>query len=56
MGGNLTPIGATANVLACGMLERRGYEINLGRYMAIAVPFSIAAVAMVHILLQLAWL
>jgi Na+/H+ antiporter NhaD/arsenite permease-like protein len=56
MGGNLTPVGATANVLACGMLERRGYEIDLRKYIAIAAPFSIAAVAAVHILLQLNWL
>ncbi len=56
MGGNLTPVGATANVLVCSMLERRGYKINLGRYMEIAVPFSVAAVAAVHILLQVAWL
>jgi Na+/H+ antiporter NhaD/arsenite permease-like protein len=56
MGGNLTPIGATANVLACGMLEKRGYKIELVKYMKIAIPFSIAAVASVHILMQLTWL
>ena len=54
--GNITPVGATANVLACGMLEQRGYRIDLGRYMKISVPFSVAAVAVVHILLQLIWL
>lgn len=56
IGGNLTPIGATANVLACGMLEKRGYKIDLVKWMAIAVPFSIAAVAAVHILMQLTWM
>jgi Na+/H+ antiporter NhaD/arsenite permease-like protein len=56
IGGNITPVGATANVLACGMLEQRGYRIDLGRYMKISVPFSVAAVAAVHILLQLIWL
>jgi Na+/H+ antiporter NhaD/arsenite permease-like protein len=56
IGGNITPVGATANVLACGMLERRGYRIDLGRYMKISVPFSVAAVAAVYILLQLIWL
>ena len=29
IGGNITPVGATANVLACGMLEKRGYRIDL---------------------------
>jgi len=56
IGGNLTPVGATANVLACGMLEKRGYKIELGKYLAIAVPFSLSAVVVVHILLQLIWL
>ena len=56
MGGNLTPVGATANVLACGMLERRGYQIQLFRYMAISVPFTVAAVLPAQLLLQWLWL
>lgn len=56
MGGNLTPVGATANVLACGMLEQRGYKIQLFRFMAISVPFTIAAVVPTHLLLQWLWL
>ena len=56
IGGNITPVGATANVLACGMLEKRGYKIELGKYMAISIPFSVAAVLAGHILLQLTWL
>ncbi|HEU0022684.1 MAG TPA: SLC13 family permease [Dehalococcoidia bacterium] len=56
MGGNITPVGATANVLACGILERRGYKIQLQRYMAISVPFTIAAVLPTHLLLQWLWL
>jgi Na+/H+ antiporter NhaD/arsenite permease-like protein len=56
IGGNITPVGATANVLACGMLERRGHRIDLGAYMRISVPFSVAAVLVVHLLLQVLWL
>ena len=56
IGGNLTPVGATANVLACGMLEKRGYKIELGKYMAIALPYSLSAVLIAHILIQLVWL
>jgi Na+/H+ antiporter NhaD/arsenite permease-like protein len=56
MGGNLTPVGATANVLACGMLEKRGYSIQLGSYIKIAWPFTLAAVATAHVLLQFLWL
>ena len=56
IGGNITPVGATANVLACGMLEKRGYKIELGKYLALSVPFSVAPVIVAHILLQLIWL
>ena len=56
IGGNITPVGATANVLACGMLEKRGYRIDLWSYMKISLPFSVAAVLPVHLLIQWLWL
>lgn len=56
IGGNITPVGATANVLACGMLEKRGYRIDLWEYMKISIPFSVAAVLSVHLLIQWLWL
>ena len=56
IGGNITPVGAAANVFACGILEKHGYKIVLKEYLKIGVPFSIAAVATVHILLQIFWL
>ena len=56
IGGNITPVGATANVFACGMLEKRGYKINLRDYLKISLPFSLIAVAVCHVLLQILWL
>ncbi len=56
IGGNITPVGASANVFACGILEKHGYKINLIEYIKIGLPFSVAAVATVHILLQIFWL
>jgi Na+/H+ antiporter NhaD/arsenite permease-like protein len=56
IGGNITPVGATTNVLACGMLEKRGYKIELSKFLSIALPFSVSAVLIVHILLELVWL
>jgi Na+/H+ antiporter NhaD/arsenite permease-like protein len=56
IGGNLTPVGATANVLACGMLEKRGYKVQFSKYLRIAGPVSISAVLIIHILLQSIWL
>ena len=56
IGGNITPVGASANVFACGILEKHGYKINLIEYIKIGLPFSVVAVATVHILLQIFWL
>jgi len=56
IGGNITPVGATANVFACGILEKQGRKVQLGRYLKLSIPFSLAAVAVAHILLQLIWL
>jgi Na+/H+ antiporter NhaD/arsenite permease-like protein len=56
IGGNITPVGATANVFACGILEKHGVKVPLGRYLKQSIPFSVAAVAAAHILLQLVWM
>ena len=55
IGGNITPVGATANVLACGMLEKRGYKIELGSWLKIAVPFSCVAVLVAMVLTHIFW-
>jgi Na+/H+ antiporter NhaD/arsenite permease-like protein len=56
IGGNLTPVGATANVIACSILERRGFKIRLRSYTAIALPFTFFSVLAVHLLIQFMWL
>ena len=56
IGGNITPVGATANVFACGVLERHGIKIKLRDYLKISLPFSIIAVLVSHILLQILWM
>jgi Na+/H+ antiporter NhaD/arsenite permease-like protein len=56
IGGNVTPVGATANVFACGILEKQGQKVHLVSYLKLSIPFSVAAVATAHILLQLFWM
>ncbi len=56
IGGNITPVGATANVFACGILEKHGVKVPLGRYFKLSIPFSVSAVAAAHLLLQLVWM
>lgn len=43
LGGNLTPIGASANVVAYSSLEKEGVKIGWGRWLKLALPPSLAA-------------
>lgn len=45
LGGNLTPIGASANITAVGILRKEGYEVKTVQFMKISVPFTLIAVA-----------
>lgn len=44
LGGNITPIGASANITAIGILRKNGYEVKTSQFMKIGVPFTLVAV------------
>ena len=44
LGGNLTPIGASANITAIGILRKNGEEVTTGDFLRIGVPFTLTAV------------
>ncbi len=44
LGGNITPIGASANITGIGILRKEGYEVKAGDFMKISVPFTLTAV------------
>ncbi len=44
LGGNLTPIGASANVVTLGILKKHGYTVSFKEFMRIGIPFTVAAV------------
>lgn len=44
LGGNGTMIGASANVVACGMLEKKNHKVNFIEYMKFAFPLMILSV------------
>ena len=44
LGGNITPIGASANIAGVGMLRKEGYEVSFGDFMRIGIPFTLTAV------------
>jgi Na+/H+ antiporter NhaD/arsenite permease-like protein len=55
LGGNLTPIGASANIAGVGMLRKEGYEVSFGDFMKIGVPFTLTAVMTGYLFVWFVW-
>lgn len=55
LGGNLTPIGASANIAAIGILRKNGEAVSARDFLRVGVPFTLAAVAGGYIYLWLVW-
>lgn len=55
LGGNMTPIGASANIAGLGILRKEGYEVSSGTFMKIGIPFTLAAVLTGYVLIWLIW-
>ena len=55
LGGNLTPFGASANVVAMGILKKEGYPITFPGFLKISAPFTVLTTAAAAALLWLVW-
>jgi Na+/H+ antiporter NhaD/arsenite permease-like protein len=55
LGGNITPIGASANITGIGILRKNGYEVPAKTFMRISVPFTLAAVTVGYVFLWVFW-
>ena len=55
LGGNLTPIGASANIAAIGILRRNGEAVRTRDFLRIGVPFTLTAVLSGYGYLWLVW-
>lgn len=55
LGGNLTPYGASANVVAMGILKDEGHPVNFGGFLKIAAPFTLLTTAAAAALLWGVW-
>lgn len=56
LGGNLTPIGASANITALGILRKDGHTVSTQDFMKIGVPFTLAAVITGYVLIWFIWM
>jgi Na+/H+ antiporter NhaD/arsenite permease-like protein len=55
LGGNLTPIGASANIAAIGILRKDGYTVTTKDFLRIGVPFTLVAVLVGYAFIWLVW-
>ena len=55
LGGNLTPVGASANIAGIGILQKEGYEVSTTDYLKIGVPFTLVAVIAGYVVNWLVW-
>ena len=55
LGGNITPIGASANITGIGILRKEGYEVKAKEFMKISVPFTLTAVLSGYLIIWLFW-
>ncbi len=55
LGGNLTPIGASANITAIGILRKNGEEVKIKDFLRIGVPFTLVAVFVGYAYIWLVW-
>lgn len=55
LGGNITPIGASANIVACNLLKKEGHSVKFGEFMRIGLPFTLAAVIPAYLFIWFLW-
>ena len=55
LGGNITPIGASANITAIGILRREGKEVKNSDFFKIGIPFTLSAIIPAYIYIWLVY-
>lgn len=55
LGGNLTPIGASANIAACGLLKKEGKDVSFKDFIKIGAPLTLSALTIGYIFIWCIW-
>ena len=55
LGGNITHVGASANVVAASILRREGYHVGLREFGRIGLPFTLGATVGSYLFVWLLW-
>ena len=51
LGGNCTPIGASANITGIGILRKEGHNVSNGDFFKIGIPFTLSAIVSAYALI-----
>ena len=55
LGGNLTPIGASANIAGIGILRKEGYTVKTKEFLKYGIPLTLAAVVTGYLMVWALW-
>jgi Na+/H+ antiporter NhaD/arsenite permease-like protein len=55
LGGNITPIGASANIVACSLLKKEGHRVSFREFAKIGLPFTLVAVTAAYLFIWFVW-
>jgi Na+/H+ antiporter NhaD/arsenite permease-like protein len=55
LGGNITPIGASCNMVTVGILRKEGYKVKFSEFVKLGLPFTFIAVLLGSLLIWAIW-
>ena len=55
LGGNITPIGASCNVVTVGILKKEGHQVKFNEFVKLGLPFTLAAVLLGSLFIWWVW-
>ncbi len=55
LGGNISPVGASANIVSVGLLRRKGHHVGFWQFVGMGFPFTIGATVPAYLFLWWMW-
>ncbi|MFH1731745.1 MAG: SLC13 family permease, partial [Planctomycetota bacterium] len=55
LGGNISPVGAAANIVGVGLLRKEGHDVRFWQFVKMGLPFTIAATVPAYIFIWWLW-
>ena len=55
LGGNVSPVGAAANIVGVGLLRKQGHDVRFWQFVGMGLPFTIAATVPAYFFIWWLW-